>query len=102
MDLGPYASFIVTAYAAAAMIVVGLVAWVLIDRRRLVSEIEKMEAQGGGRRAERKSERSRLESRFGVARNEKEQPICERPCRLLAALCQDTNERRHLSHQKLA
>ncbi len=56
MDLGPYAAFILTAYAAAIAIVAGLVAWVVLDRRHLVREIEKMEAQGVSRRSERKAE----------------------------------------------
>ena len=33
MDLGPHAAFIVTAYAAAALVVVALIAWVLLDHR---------------------------------------------------------------------
>ena len=56
MDLGPYAGFIVTAYAAAIVIVAGLVAWVLLDRRQLVRQIEELEAQGVSRRSERKLE----------------------------------------------
>ena len=56
MDLGPYAGFIVTAYAATLVIVGGLVAWVLIDRRHLVRVIAEMEAQGTSRRSERKVE----------------------------------------------
>lgn len=56
MDLGPYAGFIVTAYAAALVTVGGLVAWVLIDRRHLVRVIAEMEAQGASRRSERKGE----------------------------------------------
>lgn len=56
MHLGPYAAFILTAYAAAIAIVAGLVAWVVLDRRHLVREIEKMEAQGVSRRSERKAE----------------------------------------------
>jgi len=56
MDLGPYAAFILTAYAAAIAIVAGLVAWVVLDRRHLVREIEELEAQGVSRRSERKAE----------------------------------------------
>jgi heme exporter protein D len=59
MDTGPYTVFIVTAYAAAIVIVAGLVAWVLIDLRHLVRVIEEMEAQGVGRRSERKAEKKR-------------------------------------------
>jgi heme exporter protein D len=59
MDTGPYTFFIVTAYAAAIVIVAGLVAWVLIDLRHLVRVIEEMEAQGVGRRSERKAEKKR-------------------------------------------
>jgi heme exporter protein D len=56
MDLGPYAGFIVTAYAAVIVIVAGLVAWVVLDRRHLVRVIAEMEAQGASRRSERKGE----------------------------------------------
>jgi heme exporter protein D len=54
MDLGPYAGFIVTAYAAAIVIVAGLVAWVVLDRRHLVRVIAEMEAQGATRLSQRK------------------------------------------------
>ena len=56
MNLGPYAGFIVTAYAAAIVIVGGLVAWVVLDRRHLVRVIAEMEAQGASRRSECKVE----------------------------------------------
>jgi heme exporter protein D len=59
MDLGPYAGFIVTAYAAAIVIVGGLVAWVVLDRRHLVRVIGEIEAQGASRRSERKVEETR-------------------------------------------
>ena len=42
--LGPYAAFILTAYAAAIAIVAGLVAWVMLDRRHLIRLIAEVEA----------------------------------------------------------
>jgi heme exporter protein D len=56
IDLGPYAGFIVTAYAAALGIIAGLVAWITLDRRHLLRAIEEIEAQGITRRSERRSE----------------------------------------------
>ena len=56
MDMGPYAGFIVTAYAAAIVIVGGVVAWVVLDRRHLVRVIAEMEGQGASSRSERKVE----------------------------------------------
>jgi heme exporter protein D len=43
MDLGPHAIFIVAAYAAAALVVIGLIAWIRADhaaQRRLLGELE--------------------------------------------------------------
>ena len=43
MDLGPHAVFIVVAYVAAALVVIGLIAWVLADyeaQRRLLADLE--------------------------------------------------------------
>jgi heme exporter protein D len=52
VDLGPHASFIIAAYAMAALVVIGLAAWVLADhgaqRRRLAA----LEARGVARRSE--------------------------------------------------
>jgi heme exporter protein D len=56
MLLGPYAVFIVTAYAAAIAIVAGLIAWIMLDRRHLIRVIEEIEAQGITRRSRRSSE----------------------------------------------
>ncbi len=50
MDLGPHAAFIVTAYAAAIGIVAGLIAWVVLDRRRLVRTLDELDAHGITRR----------------------------------------------------
>ena len=51
MDLGPHAAFIIAAYAMAALVVMGLIAWVLADhaaQRRLLADLE---ARGVTRRA---------------------------------------------------
>ena len=51
MDLGPHANFIVVAYVAAALVVIGLVAWILADhaaQRRLLADLE---ARGVTRRS---------------------------------------------------
>jgi heme exporter protein D len=54
--LGPYAAFILTAYAAAIAIVAGLVAWVMLDRRHLIRLIAEVEAKGVTRRSRRERE----------------------------------------------
>jgi len=51
MDLGPHAAFIIAAYVMAALIVLGLIAWVLADheaQRRLLADLD---ARGVTRRA---------------------------------------------------
>jgi heme exporter protein D len=53
MDLGPHAGFIMTAYAAAIVIVVGLVVWVMLERRHLTRAVDDLEAKGITRRSER-------------------------------------------------
>ena len=43
MDLGPHADFIIAAYVIAALVIVGLIAWVLADhdaQRRLLGDLE--------------------------------------------------------------
>ncbi len=53
MGLGPHAAFIVAAYAMAALVVTGLIAWVLADhaaQRRLLADLE---ARGVTRRSEK-------------------------------------------------
>ena len=52
MDLGPHAAFIVTAYAAGVGIVVVMILWVMLDRRRLSRVLAELEAQGITRRSE--------------------------------------------------
>ncbi|MGA7489474.1 MAG: heme exporter protein CcmD [Xanthobacteraceae bacterium] len=56
MHLGPHAAFIVTAYAAAAAIVAGLVLWVVLDRLQLTRALDTLEAKGFSRRSGRASE----------------------------------------------
>ena len=53
MTLGPYSVFIVTAYAAAAAIMMGLIAWIILDYRHLVRALGELERQGITRRSER-------------------------------------------------
>jgi heme exporter protein D len=53
MSLGPHAAFIVTAYAVAIAIIAGLIAWIVLDRRRLSRMLDDFEAQGVTRRSTR-------------------------------------------------
>ena len=51
MDLGPHGTFIIAAYLMAALVVMGLIAWVLADhaaQRRLLADLE---ARGARRRS---------------------------------------------------
>ena len=51
LDLGPHANFIIAAYVIAALVVTGLIAWVLADydaQRRLIGDLE---ARGVTRRS---------------------------------------------------
>jgi heme exporter protein D len=53
MNLGPHADFIVAAYVMAALVVVGLTIWIMLDyqaQRRLLGDLE---AQGVKRRSRR-------------------------------------------------
>jgi heme exporter protein D len=56
MDLGPHASFIITAYAVAALVIVGLIAWVLADHRAQRRLLADLEARGVTRRSQRRAE----------------------------------------------
>jgi heme exporter protein D len=53
MSLGPYASFIVTSYAAAALVVALLIAWVVIDYRNQTRRLHELERSGVTRRSGR-------------------------------------------------
>jgi heme exporter protein D len=52
MDLGPHASFIVASYAVVAVVMAGLVAWLVLDGRRHRRALEALEAQGIRRRSQ--------------------------------------------------
>jgi heme exporter protein D len=53
MDLGPHAAFIVTAYAAAGVVLLGLAVWVLLDYRTQRRKLADLETRGMTRRSER-------------------------------------------------
>jgi heme exporter protein D len=56
MNLGPHASFIVASYAMAALVVLGLIAWVLADFRAQRRVLADLEARGVRRRSEKPPE----------------------------------------------
>jgi len=51
MDLGPHIAFILTAYGAAALVLAGLAAWLVLDGRRHQSLVDELEARGVRRRS---------------------------------------------------
>lgn len=53
MSLGPYASFIVASYAAAALVVVILIGWVMLDYRSQTQHLRDLEQRGVTRRSGR-------------------------------------------------
>jgi heme exporter protein D len=53
MSLGPYASFIVTSYAAAALVVVILVGWIVLDYRSQTERLRELDRSGVTRRSGR-------------------------------------------------
>ena len=53
MSLGPYASFILTAYALATVVVLILIAWIAIDYRRQKQRLRELDASGVMRRSGR-------------------------------------------------
>jgi heme exporter protein D len=55
MSFGPYASFIVTSYAAAAVVVAVLIGWVAIDYRSQVQRLREFEKSGITRRSGRRA-----------------------------------------------
>jgi len=55
MDLGPHAAFIWAAYAAVAVVLAALVAWLVLAGRRQRHLVEELEARGVRRRSQRSS-----------------------------------------------
>ena len=53
MTLGPYASFIVTSYLAAALVAALLIAWIAIDHRNQKRRLRELEESGIARRSGR-------------------------------------------------
>lgn len=53
LSLGPHAAFILAAYGATALVLGGLVVWVMIDHRRRKAELAALEARGATRRSAR-------------------------------------------------
>jgi heme exporter protein D len=53
MSLGPYASFIVTSYAAAALVVAILIGWVVLDHRSQTQRLRELDRSGITRRSGR-------------------------------------------------
>jgi heme exporter protein D len=53
MSLGPYASFIVTAYSLVTAVVVILIGWIALDYRRQTERLRELEASGVVRRSGR-------------------------------------------------
>jgi heme exporter protein D len=51
MDLGPHAAFIWISYAAVAVVVAALVAWLTADGRRQAADLEALESRGIKRRS---------------------------------------------------
>ena len=58
MELGPHASFIVIAYAAAVLVFVVLIGWVVLDQRALKHALEDLEMRGVTRRSDRASRKT--------------------------------------------
>ena len=53
MSLGPYASFIVTAYVLVALVLVLLIGWVVLDYRSQTQRLRELDESGVTRRSGR-------------------------------------------------
>ncbi len=51
IELGPYADYILWAYAGVALLVIALIAWVVYDARRVTARLKSLEERGIRRRS---------------------------------------------------
>ncbi|MFL5101010.1 MAG: heme exporter protein CcmD [Xanthobacteraceae bacterium] len=51
MNLGPYAGFIIAAYASALAVVVALIGWIIADHRSQLRTLHDLDARGISRRS---------------------------------------------------
>lgn len=58
MNLGPHADFILAAYAVSAIVIVGLIAWVIADHRAQMRALAELDARGVRRRSEQTQPRT--------------------------------------------
>jgi heme exporter protein D len=56
IDLGPHAAFIWTAYAITAVVLAGLIAWLVLEGRALQQRLDELAARGITRRSEAPSD----------------------------------------------
>jgi heme exporter protein D len=56
-NLGPHADFIVAAYAVAALVLLLMIGWVVLDHRAQKRQLAKLETQGVTRRSDRTVEK---------------------------------------------
>jgi heme exporter protein D len=55
MDLGPHAAFIWSSYAITALVLAGLIAWLVLDGRAQERQLASLAARGVKRRSDRGS-----------------------------------------------
>jgi heme exporter protein D len=55
MDLGPHAAFIWISYAAVAITIAALIAWLVADGRKQAADLEALESRGVRRRSSSKA-----------------------------------------------
>ncbi len=53
MDLGPHAAYIWASYAVVAVVLAGLIGWLIFDGRRQQRLLDELEARGVRRRSSR-------------------------------------------------